>query len=101
QEIMLLPSWTNNVISYNTENHRTLKLNEKNKIYIHLSVPKKFVTISTDNGTISKTEERMIYEIIPNKTGNCNITIEIDKDFSSEISLENQTIQSSVIESNN
>jgi len=101
QEIMLLPSWTNNVISYNTENHRTLKLNEKNKIYIHLSVPKKFVTISTDNGTISKTEERMIYEIIPNKTGNCNITIEIDKDFSSEISLENQTIQYSVIESNN
>ena len=90
---MLLPKWTNNIVSYNTENHRILKLNEKNKIYIHLSAPKKFVTISTDNGTIRETEERMIYEIIPDKTGNCNITIEVDKDFSAEISLENQTIQ--------
>lgn len=98
QEIMLLPSWTNDIVSYNTENHRTLKLNEKNRIYIHLSVPKKFVTISTDNGTINKTEERMIYEITPEKTGNCNITIEIDKNFSSEISLENQTIQYLVVE---
>lgn len=101
QQIMFLPNWTNNVISYNTESYRTLRLNEKNKIYIHLSVPKKFVTISTDNGTIRETGERMIYEIIPEKTGNCNINIEIDENFSSEISLENQTIQYFVTESNN
>lgn len=98
QEIMFLPRWTNDIASYNTENHRTLKLNEKNKIYIRLSVPKKFLTISTDNGTIRETEERMIYEIIPDKIGNCNIAVEVDKDFSVEISLENQTIQYSVVE---
>lgn len=96
QEIMLLPKWTNNIVSYNTENHRILKLNEKNKIYIHLSAPKKFVTISTDNGTIRETEERMIYEIIPDKTGNCNINIEIDEDFSKETGLNSQTISYSV-----
>lgn len=98
QKVMFLPSWTNDIVSYNTENYRILKLNKKNKIYIHLSVPKKYVTTSTDNGTIHETEERMIYEIIPDKTGNCNITIEFDKDFSAEISLENQIIQYSVIE---
>lgn len=61
QKVMFLPSWTNDIVSYNTENYRILKLNKKNKIYIHLSVPKKYVTTSTDNGTIHETEERMIY----------------------------------------
>lgn len=98
QQIIFLPNWTNEIISFNTENYRTLKVNEKNRIYIRLSVPPKFVTISTDNGVISKTEERMIYEITPNKIGDCNITIEVDKDFSTEIDFKSQTFQYSVIE---
>jgi|SRR5690554_4937155 len=31
QKVMFLPSWTNDIVSYNTENHRILKLNKKIK----------------------------------------------------------------------
>ena len=62
-------------IGFNTKNAFDLKVGVENEIQIAIGVPKKYRTLKTNNGQIIEQENKTI--IIPERTGNCEIEIDV------------------------
>lgn len=73
QNITILPQ--SQPIGFNTKNATELKVGVENEIEIVIGVPKKYMTLKTNNGQIIERENKTI--IIPERTGTCEIEIDV------------------------
>jgi len=73
QEVIILPRME--VVGFNTKQASDLKVGIENEIKIIIGVPKKYRTLSTDNGKIIERNDKTI--IIPERVGACTIKIDV------------------------
>ncbi|WP_410004744.1 hypothetical protein [Aequorivita nionensis] len=62
-------------VGFNTKNSSDLKVGVENEIKIIIGVPKIYRTLKTNNGQIIETDNKTI--IIPERTGTCEIEIDV------------------------
>jgi|GEM_PF-2835037 len=74
QNITILPK--SQPVGFKTENATELKIGVENEIEIVIGIPKKYRTLTTDNGKIIEQKNRTI--IIPERVGQCQIEIKVE-----------------------
>ena len=74
QSITILPKAQ--PIGFKKENATELKVGVENEIEIVIGIPKKYRTLTTDNGKIIERESKTI--IIPERVGQCQIEIKVE-----------------------
>jgi hypothetical protein len=85
QNIAILPKAE--PVGFNTKNSSDLKVGVENEIKIVIGVPKKYRTLKTNNGQIIETENKTI--IIPERTGTCEIEIDVKMPSNEPIEFKN------------
>jgi len=73
QEVIILPRME--VVGFNTKQASDIKVGIENEIEIIIGVPKKYRTLSTDNGKIIERNDKII--IIPERVGACRIKLDV------------------------
>ena len=74
-------------VGFNTENAFDLKVGVENEIQIVIGVPKDYRTLKTNNGKIIERENKTI--IIPERTGTCEIEIDVKLPSDEPIEFDN------------
>ncbi|PHR13638.1 MAG: hypothetical protein COA40_03465 [Aequorivita sp.] len=87
QNIAILPKAE--PVGFNTKNSSDLKVGVENEIEIVIGVPKKYRTLKTNNGQIIEDKDKTI--IIPERTGICEIEIDVKLPSDEPIEFNNVT----------
>lgn len=89
QNISVIPQ--NQPIAFNKKNALNLKMGVENEVEIFTGFPKKYQTLKTNNGKIFERNDKTI--IVPDKTGNCDIEIDVSLPSNEKFMFKNVTFK--------